>query len=91
MSQKAVIYSQYKSQWFDKNNVAERLDKILNSPSYKNEKILKIDNQNFIKIKVESLNPKLLNQLLNRILNEEFLVRKVNIQTKSLMFEIGVH
>ena len=86
---KAKLYNEHKKTWFNEKNVAKKIDIIIKSSVFKNEKILKTQNKNFIKIKIESPNPRILDKFLNRVLNEKFLIKKLDIKKRSILMEIG--
>ncbi|WP_320033508.1 hypothetical protein [Halarcobacter sp.] len=87
---KGKIFSEYKNNWFNKNTVINKIDKIVKNAAYKNEKILKTQTKNVVRIKFESNNTKLLNSFLNRVLNEKFLLKKIDIEKTSIYLEIGL-
>lgn len=86
---KAKSYNDYKKTWFNQKVIRKRLDTIIKSSIFKNEKILKTENKNVIRVKIESLNPRILDKFLNRVLNEKFLIKKLDIKKNSILIEIG--
>jgi len=89
LSVKAKDFKVYKNTWFNQQKVSKKLDLILRNSSFKNEKILKTQNKNTIKVKIQSNDPIVLNRFLNRVLNERFALKKIDIQKRSISFEIG--
>ncbi len=87
---KAQTYNEYKSSWFDKKSVEKRIDMILKNSSFQNEKVLKVVNSNLIKIKIESKNQKILQTFLTRILNEKFMINKLQIEKDFISLEVGI-
>ncbi len=87
--EKAIVFNDYKKTWFNEKVTIGKLESILKSSIFKNEKILKTQNKNLIKVKIESSNPKILDKFLNRILNEKFLIKKLDINKRSIFIEIG--
>ncbi|XPV67454.1 MAG: hypothetical protein ACNI25_09010 [Halarcobacter sp.] len=85
----AKNFNEYKTTWFDKNRVKTRLDRLLKSSSFRNEKILKSENSNLIKVKIESNKQNILEQFLNRVLNDKFIIKKIELEKTSIYLEIG--
>ncbi len=90
LSVKAKNFRDYKKTWFNEKRILKRVDRILKNSNFKKEKILKTQNKNSIKVKIDSNNPKVLNKFLSRILNEKFVFKKLDIQKKTISFEIGL-
>lgn len=86
--QKAKSFKEYKQTWFNKKRVTKKIDNIIKSSTFKKEKILKTQTSNMIRVKIESLNPRILNKFLNRVLNEKLIIRKLDIKKTSILFEI---
>ncbi len=87
---KAQAYNEYKSRWFDKKSVEQRIDMILKNSNFQNEKVLKVASSNLIKIKIESKNQKILQTFLTRILNEKFMINKLQIEKDFISLEVGI-
>lgn len=83
-------FSEYKRNWFNKDIIIKNINKILNHPSIKKEKILRTQVNNILKIKIESDNSRTLNDFLNRILNGKFILKKLDIEKRSIYLEIGL-
>ena len=81
-------YKDYKKNWINEKKVVSKLNSILRSSKFRNEKILKTQSGKIIKVKIESLNQKLLNSFLNRVLNQKFVLRKLQIKKSSIYLEI---
>ena len=90
LSVKAKNFNDYKQTWFDEKNITKKIDSILKSSSFKNEKVLRTKNKNIIRVKIESDNPRVLNKFLNRILNEKFRFKKLDIKKRSIYLEVGI-
>lgn len=90
ISIKSKNYKEYKDTWFNTKRVLKSLDVILRTSSFKKEKILKTQNSNIIKVKIESSNPRTLDKFLKRVLNEKFRIRKLSIKKQSISIEIGL-
>jgi hypothetical protein len=57
---------------------------------FKNEKITKTSTKESIKIKIESSNPQVLDNFLNRFLNKQLIMKKIEIDKNFINLEIGV-
>lgn len=90
LSVKAKDFRDYKKTWFNEKTILKRLNRILKSSTFKKENILKTQNKNSIKVKIESNNPRVLNKFLSRVLNEKFVFKKLDIQKRTISFEIGL-
>lgn len=87
---KAKTFKSNKNTWFDKKRVENQINKIINTSLFKKEKILKTKSGNLIKLKIESLNQKVLDKFLNRVLNEKIIFKKLEIKKTSIYFEVEV-
>jgi len=87
---KSKDFKEYKQTWFDKNKVKRKVDNIVKNSTFRKEKILKIEKSNIIRLKIESGNPRVLNKFLNRILNEKLILKKLDVQKRSISMEIGI-
>lgn len=83
-------YKDYKNSWFDKKQIEQRVSRIIKSITFKDEKILTSQTKNIIKIKIESQNEKILEKFLKRVLNEKFIIKKLEVKKESMYFEIGI-
>ncbi len=90
LSVKAKDFRDYKKTWFNEKTILKRLNRILKSSTFKKENILKTQNKNSIKVKIESNDPRVLNKFLSRVLNEKFVFKKLDIQKRTISFEIGL-
>lgn len=89
LNAKAQEYKEYKTSWFHKQRVIKKFNAIVQSRAFRGEKILKTQNETSIRVRIESMNPKVLNKFLNRVLNEKFLFKKLDIKKQSISFEVG--
>ncbi|WP_072682461.1 hypothetical protein [Arcobacter sp. LA11] len=87
---KSKDFKEYKKTWFNKNQIRRKIDNIVRNSTFRKEKILKVENSNIIKLKIESKNPRVLNKFLNKILNEKLILKKLDIQKRSISMEIGI-
>ena len=82
-------YNEYKQNWYNKKKVLSELNLILSNRVFKNQKQLKVQNKNAIKVKLESNNSKVLSNFLNKILNKRFLINNLELNKKFVLVEIG--
>ena len=87
---KAKEYKDFKSSWNNKAFVDKTLNQILRSSSFKNQKILRVDTKNSVKLKMISDNPRVLNSLLNKILNKKLIIKKLELDKTYIDLEIGL-
>ncbi|PLY08329.1 MAG: hypothetical protein C0625_01720 [Arcobacter sp.] len=90
MKIKSKNFKEYKQTWFNKSEVRKKIDSIVRNSTFRKEKILKVEQSNIIKLKIESRNPRVLNKFLNRVLNEKIILKKLDVQKRSISMEIGI-
>ena len=66
------------------------MDLILKNKIFSNQKILKASTNELIKLKIESDDPKILDNFLNTILNKELAIKKLEIEKRYINLEIGI-
>ena len=66
------------------------MDLILKNKIFSNQKILKASTNELIKLKIESDDPKILDNFLNKILNKELAIKKLEIEKRYINLEIGI-
>ena len=87
---KAKEYKDYKNSWDNKTFVNKTLNQILRSSSFKKQKVLRVDTQTAIKVKMISENPRVLNSFLNKILNKKLVIKKLELNKTYIDLEIGI-
>lgn len=87
---KAKEYSTLSTQWKNEKFVNKTLDDILKNSMFKNEKIIKVENKENIKVRIESANPSILDNFLNRILNKPLIIKKLELDKNFISLEIGL-
>lgn len=87
---KASKYKEYKSNWNNKQFVNKTLDLILRNKSFSNQKVLRVESKDKIKLKLISSDPKILNSFLNRILNKKLIIKKLELEKTYIALEIGL-
>jgi preprotein translocase subunit SecF len=87
---KAKEYITLSTQWKNEKFVNKTLDEILKNSMFKNEKIVKVENKESIKIKFESTNSYALDNFLNRILNKPLIIKRLELDKNYINLEIGL-
>ncbi len=87
---KAKEYKNLKNSWNNEKYVNDTLDLILKNKIFSNQKILKASTNELIKLKIESDDPKILDNFLNKILNKELAIKKLEIEKRYINLEIGI-
>lgn len=86
---KAKEYKQLSASWASKENSIKTVNQIVNSAQFRKHKILKVETQKNIKVKIESQDAKVLNSFLNKILNKQLIINKMEVQKDYIALEIG--
>lgn len=87
---KAKEYKNLSQFWKNQKFIEKTIDEILKNSMFKNEKITKTSTKESIKIKIESSNPQVLDNFLNRFLNKQLIMKKIEIDKNFINLEIGV-
>jgi len=87
---KAKEYKNLSQFWKNQKFIEKTIDEILKNSMFKNEKITKTSTKESIKIKIESSNPQVLDNFLNRFLNKQLIIKKIEIDKNFINLEIGV-
>ena len=87
---KAKEYKNLSQFWKNQKFIEKTIDEILKNSMLKNEKITKTSTKESIKIKIESSNPQVLDNFLNRFLNKQLIIKKIEIDKDFINLEIGV-
>ncbi|WP_108064278.1 hypothetical protein [Poseidonibacter lekithochrous] len=87
---KAKEYKQFKASWNNKSFVNKTLNQILRSSTFKNQKVLRVNGKNSIKLKMISSNQKILNSFLNKLLNKKLIIKKLELNKSYIDLEIGL-
>ncbi len=89
LKEKAKEYRHLSSSWASKENTVKTLNQIVNSSQFRKHKILKVETQKNLKVKIESSDTKVLNNFLNRVLNKQLIIEKMELQKDYIALEIG--
>jgi hypothetical protein len=87
---KAKEYKNLKEQWLNEKFVNETLDQILKNKMFSNQKILRATTKDLVKVRIESDDPKILDSFLNKILNKQLELKKLDIEKRFINLEIGI-
>jgi hypothetical protein len=87
---KSKEYKNLKDNWTNEKFVNDSLDQILKNKIFLNQKISRISTNELVKLKIESDDYKVLDYFLNKILNKQFVIKRIEIEKKSINLEIGI-
>lgn len=87
---KAKEYKNLKSNWTNEKFVNNSLDQILKNKIFSNQKISRTSTNELVKLRIESDDYKILDNFLNKILNKQFVIKKIEIEKKFINLEIGI-
>lgn len=88
--QKAKDYKSLKQQWSDKKYANNTINAIIKNRAFSKEKILFVETGDVLKVKIESNDPKILDNFLNKILNKPLVLKKLDIKKDSINLEVSV-
>lgn len=89
IEEKALEYKAMTSYWRNESFINKTVDEILKSSMFKNEQIIKTSSKDSIKIKIESSNPQVLDNFLNRVLNKQLIIKNLELDKNYINLEIG--
>lgn len=87
---KSKEYKNLKDNWTNEKFVNDSLDQILKNKIFLNQKISRTSTNELVKLKIESDDYKVLDYFLNKILNKQFVIKRIEIEKKSINLEIGI-
>ena len=87
---KALEFKNSVNTWTNEKYVNEILDEILKSQILAIEPISKSSTKELIKIKIDSANPEILDIFLNKVLNKQLIIKKMQLDKNSINLEIGI-
>lgn len=87
---KALEFTNLVNSWTNEKYINSTLNEILKSQVFENQQIIKIATKENIKIKIESANQQVLDVLLNKILNKQLIIKKLEMNSNSIDLEIGI-
>jgi len=88
--EKAKTFKILNEKWNNKIRVESIIDKIIKNPNFKNANIFKTKNSKGIKLRLNTTEPKIIIKLLNKILNEEFIIKRLDLTSSEIYVEVGL-
>lgn len=86
---KAKEYKDLSNSWKNEKYINKTLDEILKNSIFKNEKIVKTATKESIKIKIETTDSRILDNFLNRVLNKQLIIKKLELDKNFIILEVG--
>lgn len=86
---KAKEYKDLSNSWKNEKFINKTLDEILKNSIFKNEKIVKTATKESIRIKIETTDSRILDNFLNRVLNKQLIIKKLELDKNFIILEIG--
>ena len=86
---KAKEYKDLSNSWKNEKFINKTLDEILKNSIFKNEKIVKTATKESIKIKIETTDSRVLDNFLNRVLNKQLIIKKLELDKNFIILEVG--
>lgn len=90
LESKALEFKNSVNTWTSEKYVNNILDEILKSQIFTKEQISRSSTKELIKIKIDSTNPEVLDIFLNKILNKQLIIKKMQLDKNSINLEIGI-
>lgn len=87
---KALEFKNSVNTWTSERYVNNILDEILKSQIFAKEQISRSSTKELIKIKIDSVNQEILDVFLNKILNKQLIIKKMQVDKNSINLEIGI-
>lgn len=87
---KAFEFKNLVNSWTNEKYINSTLDEILKSQILVNQQITKTVTKENIKIRIESTTPYVLDTFLNRILNKQLIIKKLEMNINFIDLEIGI-
>ena len=87
---KALEFTNLVNSWTNEKYIYSILNEIMKSQVFENQQIIKIATKENIKIRIESANQQVLDVLLNKILNKQLIIKKLEMNSNSIDLEIGI-
>ena len=86
---KALEFKSLVNTWTNEKYINNTLDEILKSQIFANQQITKTATKESIKIKIQSANPQVLDTFLNKILNKQLIIKKLELNVNFIDLEVG--
>ena len=85
---KAFEFKSLASTWTNEKYINNTLDEILKSQIFVNQQITRTATKEAIKIKIQSANQQVLDTFLNKILNKQFIIKKIELYSNFIYLEV---
>ena len=86
---KALEFRNLVNTWRNEKYINSALDEILRSQIFANQQITRTSTKEAIKIRIHSVNPQVLDTFLNKILNKQLIIKKLELNTNFIVLEVG--
>lgn len=86
---KALEFRNLVNTWRNEKYINSALDEILRSQIFANQQITRTSTKESIKIRIHSVNPQVLDTFLNKILNKQLIIKKLELNTNFIDLEVG--
>lgn len=86
---KALEFRNLVNTWRNEKYINSALDEILRSQIFANQQITRTSTKEAIKIRIHSVNPQVLDTFLNKILNKQLIIKKLELNTNFIDLEVG--
>lgn len=87
---KALEFKSLVNTWTNEKYINNTLDEILKSQIFANQQITRTATKESIKIKIQSVNPQVLDTFLNKILNKQLIIKKLELNVNFIDLEVGI-
>ena len=87
---KALEFKSLVNTWTSEKYINNTLDEILKGQTFANQQITRTATKESIKIKIQSTNPQVLDIFLNKILNKQLIIKKLELNTNFIDLEVGI-
>lgn len=87
---KAFEFKSLASTWTNEKYINNTLDEILKSQIFVNQQITRTATKEAIKIKIQSSNQQVLDTFLNKILNKQLIIKKIELDSNFIDLEVGI-
>jgi hypothetical protein len=91
LESKALEFKNSVNTWTSEKYVNEILDEILKNQIFTKEQISRSSTKELIKIKIDSTKPEILDIFLNKVLNKQLIIKKMQVDKNSINLEIGIN
>ena len=88
---KALEFKNSLNAWTSEKYVNNILDEILKNQIFTKEQISRSSTKELIKIKIDSAKPEILDIFLNKVLNKQLIIKKMQVDKNSINLEIGIN